>query len=1521
VLAGQQEGGCACGCCAFCGNLSANAHRGLTDPTFVLEGERVSYGGGMAVDGMPPAFATPDPRWGATASLPTGPFPNGSATILTYSFVPDGTPIPGYAGEADAPSNLFARMRSLYASSGTNDAERDAVWQGLIESALTSWGRLAGVTYVREMNDDGQTLGGSNTAGLLGTRGDVRISGHRIDGNSGILAYNFFPASGADMVIDTADNFYADKFNDSLGLRNVIAHEAGHGLGFRHTDPINETKLMEAFASYSFDGPQFDDNLLANFRYGDRFEGPGRNNTTTTATTLGTLPRGTTNVTGLSTSTGSDVDVFRITLTENSRLRISSTPVGGTYQSGPQNGTTTSFNARSVHDLKLSLQSVGGSVIVSDQDLFGIGATELIPNVLLSAGDYYVSVSTDTSSASTAQMYDLGFEVTSLTPAPPTLADASDSGVKGDNKTNALRPTFTGTGAAPGATMELFVDGVLAGSAVAAGNGTYSVTLSSDVSVGTRAIRVRQIDLSSVTSDQSAALSVLFDVTVGDLSAPVLAAASDTGTSDSDRLTSDVRPRFQGTGADADATISLFANGVLVGTGTANMAGAYIVQPTNALAEGTYSFTVKQTDVVGNTSAAFSTPGVSVTIDTTAPTDLASVPVLAPASDSGVSQSDGITSVTAPLVSGTAAANSLVQLLVSGVVVASTTTDSSGAYSISLGTLVDGTYLITARRSDDAGNAGPASDARTVRIDTTVSTPGLPVLSAASDTGVPGDDQTGLLRPVFIGGGAEPGATLQLLVDGVLAGSSVVLSDGTFSVTPTADIAAGSRAITVRQSDLAGNLSGVSPVLGVVIDPTAPTLVGGASVVVTENTSFSRTLGTVSIPSPKAIYSVSVNWGDGTPTVVVLLGQGSSNDVSVVGNGQGGFNIVGTHTYFEPGSYTITLQAQAAAGGVATATTTAVVANLAIGSSGGGVISGGFTIAAVEGIQSALQTVATFTDPAGEGDPADYAVSINWGDGNTTEGDVNYNPTTRVYTVRGRNVFADTGTFNVTVSVAESGSTATAVSSASVANALLTVGVASNITANEGGTYSGRVISFSNEFVNESIDEITAAITFGDGTQASGVITADPGVPGNYIVSTTKTYNASGTFSGTVTITDDEGGFLTASFQSTIANVAPTVTASAAADLFVGEAVALTVVGQEVGPADLAAGLTFVVNWGDGSEPTTTRTASGVSTAVISHTYATTGTFAVAVTVTDQDGGSSTFNTSLVVVPLPTVSAASFNGGASVGAASHIQSLAFTLSSGDAGNPALTKSNLTLLHNGNRVIDLTNVPFVYQQATGVVSLDLSGVSLPDGDYQMQIRFSGGTILPVDFVKLTGDVDGNGRVDGRDRRSVALLIGTASSVSAGATNADVNGDGTVTNADAELVRANLGKRTVLRTTTFGINARRGPTLNFGTIKSVGAGIIDVVLVNNFRQARGIGELRIIGEETANVQVVGQVWNTSITSLPMLQPGESVRLRIYANGSPETSGRRPIVGNLSIVHANITRLDSRRFEASLRGRFEF
>ncbi len=331
----------------------------------------------------------------------------GEPTTLTWSVVPDGTPIQGWNGEPSSPSNLRSFLNSVYGSEST--------WRSIIQSVFDRWGELSGVTYVFEPADDGASLTqASMPAGVLGVRGDVRISGHTIDGNSGVLAYNFFPNFG-DMVLDTADGTLANTANDSRILRNVLAHEHGHGLGISHVCPVNQTKLMEPFLSTAFDGPQHDDILAVNRGYGDDREDDDALGTARPAS----LSNGSATIDNVSLDDTSDVDFFSFSVGSSASVTARVTPVGSSYLSGPQQSggscsAGTTLNSRRQLDLELEILATDGSLIEST-DASGLGAAELLENVGLSGSGTYFAVVRGSGGA-VAQLYRLELDVSGALP-------------------------------------------------------------------------------------------------------------------------------------------------------------------------------------------------------------------------------------------------------------------------------------------------------------------------------------------------------------------------------------------------------------------------------------------------------------------------------------------------------------------------------------------------------------------------------------------------------------------------------------------------------------------------------------------------------------------------------------------------------------------------------------------------------------------------------------------------------------------------------------------------------------------------------------------------------------------------------------------------------------------------------------------------------------------------------------------------------------------------------------------------
>ncbi len=351
-------------------------------------------------------------RWAQTAMDPNSQGIPGVRTTLTYSFVPDGTPVPDGVGEGAGVSNLFAFLNGIYGS--------PAAWQSLYAQVFARWSQLTGITYVLESNDDGATM--FDSPGIAGVRGDLRLAAKFIDGNSNILAYNFFPDSG-DMVIDSGDNFYNNTANNSLALRNVLAHEHGHGMGLFHVCSIDQTKLMEPFISTNYDGPRHDDIRGAQTLYGDSLE---PNNAVGQATDLGAISSGTPVVAGapaapavdfgsrIGIANGDDQDWFRFTVSNSRVLTASVRPVGLSYNDTVQNGScgnagsccpgsVTNSTAQAALGLEIR-NSTGATVLASAAGV--LGAASVVDDLCLSAGTYYARIFA-AGGVSEAQLYSL----------------------------------------------------------------------------------------------------------------------------------------------------------------------------------------------------------------------------------------------------------------------------------------------------------------------------------------------------------------------------------------------------------------------------------------------------------------------------------------------------------------------------------------------------------------------------------------------------------------------------------------------------------------------------------------------------------------------------------------------------------------------------------------------------------------------------------------------------------------------------------------------------------------------------------------------------------------------------------------------------------------------------------------------------------------------------------------------------------------------------------------------------------
>ena len=372
-------------------------------------------------------------RWGGnTATNQAQGFRQGDPLVLTWSIAPNQTTLTNGDG-----SDLISFLDGIY-NGGIDE------YQPILQSAIGRWAEVSGLTIEFEPNDDGVTFSNRNSAaGRLGVRGDIRFGGRAIDGDFGVLAFAVFPTAG-DVTIDTDDSFYSNVRTNSLGLRNVIAHEFGHALGFftgGHVVSRDTDQLLEPNLTRAFDGPQYHDILSAQRGYGDNLETGLGNDTVGNATQLGSLVDGELLVIGesahrtgtsalfdaqptgieirpdevdfISIDDQTDTDVFSFSVPENGTVNILLDTLGETYSAGTQNqNNEIRFDTSRRVNLNLQLLGTDGQTVLGISNSGALGSDEVLFGIPVDAGGtYFVRVSgVNNSDALTldTQFYGLG---------------------------------------------------------------------------------------------------------------------------------------------------------------------------------------------------------------------------------------------------------------------------------------------------------------------------------------------------------------------------------------------------------------------------------------------------------------------------------------------------------------------------------------------------------------------------------------------------------------------------------------------------------------------------------------------------------------------------------------------------------------------------------------------------------------------------------------------------------------------------------------------------------------------------------------------------------------------------------------------------------------------------------------------------------------------------------------------------------------------------------------------------------
>ncbi len=194
-------------------------------------------------------------------------------------------------------------------------------------------------------------------------------------------------------------------------------------------------------------------------------------------------------------------------------------------------------------------------------------------------------------------------------------------------------------------------------------------------------------------------------------------------------------------------------------------------------------------------------------------------------------------------------------------------------------------------------------------------------------------------------------------------------------------------------------------------------------------------------------------------------------------------------------------------------------------------------------------------------------------------------------------VYEDDGIYEVTLTVTDDeGDIDTDTLNVTVTNVAPSVDAGDDQIADEGSS-----VIFSGNFIDRGADDIhTTDWDFGDGANASGSL-----VP-------VHAYGENGTYTVTLTVTDDDGGIGTDFLTVTVRNVPPQVDAGDDFSAFEGNSIDFSGSFTDPGIFDTH---TILWDFGDGSTVT--------GDLVPSHTYADDGVYAVTLAVKDDDGGAS----------------------------------------------------------------------------------------------------------------------------------------------------------------------------------------------------------------------------------------------------------------------------------------------------------
>jgi len=202
--------------------------------------------------------------------------------------------------------------------------------------------------------------------------------------------------------------------------------------------------------------------------------------------------------------------------------------------------------------------------------------------------------------------------------------------------------------------------------------------------------------------------------------------------------------------------------------------------------------------------------------------------------------------------------------------------------------------------------------------------------------------------------------------------------------------------------------------------------------------------------------------------------------------------------------------------------------------------------------------------------------------------------------------YADDGTYTVTLTITDNDGAASA---ATATKTVLNRPPVASFTESAETLYTGEAITFN---ASESYDSDGTIVTyywdFGDGANATGAIVD-------------HAYSDNGTYTATLTVTDDDGATAIATSTKTVFNRPPVSSFTESAEtVYTGETISFNASGSYDTDGII---ISYFWDFGDGTN------ATGVT---VDHAYADDGNYTVTLTVTDDDGATSSISSAKIVL-------------------------------------------------------------------------------------------------------------------------------------------------------------------------------------------------------------------------------------------------------------------------------------------------